>query len=325
MEKQEVLAALAELKKNGEISKSEILAVISDGDKEASFSEVSDSSKHITIADILYYIGGGIVFLGISVMVYSGWMTLGDLGRLAVTLGSALVFYSIGVFLNNAKKFGDVATAFFLISALVFPIGFFVLFSNAGMEASTPLVNILISLILFIIFLVSYLSYRRNILMVFCIAFGSWFYFALVTQIFTNSSLNFQIYQYFIMALGVCYIFLGQYFANKPTLAFLQGWLYSLGSIAILGAAIGLPSIFWTIIYPALVAGIIFLSIKTKNRTFLVWGSLFLISYIMKLTGQYFSQGFGWPIALTVAGLLLIAVGYFSFYINKKYLDKTSS
>ena len=66
--------------------------------------------------------------------------------------------------------------------------------------------------------------------------------------------------------------------------------------------------------------GIIFLSIYVKNKAFLVFGSMFLMGYILKITSEYFAQSLGWPLALVIAGLALIATGYFSFYLNKKYL-----
>jgi hypothetical protein len=42
--------------------------------------------------------------------------------------------------------------------------------------------------------------------------------------------------------------------------------------------------------------------------------------YILKITGEYFQDGLGWPLALVLAGLALIAVGYVAVYVNNKYL-----
>jgi ABC-type branched-subunit amino acid transport system permease subunit len=73
-------------------------------------------------------------------------------------------------------------------------------------------------------------------------------------------------------------------------------------------------------VYPLLVFGVIFLSVYVKSKAFLVFGTIFLIAYILKLTSEYFSSGLGWPLALVLAGLAIMAVGYYAVRINKRYL-----
>jgi hypothetical protein len=68
------------------------------------------------------------------------------------------------------------------------------------------------------------------------------------------------------------------------------------------------------------VFGMIFLSVYVKSKAFLVFGTIFLIVYILKLTGEYFTSGLGWPLALVVAGLVIMVVGYYAVKINKQYL-----
>jgi hypothetical protein len=43
--------------------------------------------------------------------------------------------------------------------------------------------------------------------------------------------------------------------------------------------------------------------------------------YILKITHEYFSKDLGWPLALVLVGFFMIAIGYFSFYLNRKYLS----
>ena len=93
-----------------------------------------------------------------------------------------------------------------------------------------------------------------------------------------------------------------------------------------LGAALALggwspqQNIFWELIFPGLVFGIIFLSVYLKNKSFLVFGALYLMAYIIKITSEYFSQSLGWPLALVLAGFMLMGIGYFAFYLNQKYI-----
>jgi hypothetical protein len=106
----------------------------------------------------------------------------------------------------------------------------------------------------------------------------------------------------------------------------LSGALYGFGIIAFLGAALGLggwapdANAFWEVGFAGLVFGTIFMSVYLKSKVLLTFGSIFLMGYIIKITGEYFSNSLGWPTALILAGLALIGVGYYTVRLNKKYL-----
>jgi hypothetical protein len=116
------------------------------------------------------------------------------------------------------------------------------------------------------------------------------------------------------------------YSFSKNERAPLSGFLYSFGILGVLGAALILgewtpnQNVFWELIYPILVFGALFLSIHIKSKAFLIWGTIFLMAYILKITAEYFSTGLGWPLALVIAGLAMIGVGYMSISIKNKYL-----
>jgi len=42
--------------------------------------------------------------------------------------------------------------------------------------------------------------------------------------------------------------------------------------------------------------------------------------YIMKITSEYFSHAMGWPLALVLAGLILIGIGHYTYNLGKKYV-----
>jgi len=47
--------------------------------------------------------------------------------------------------------------------------------------------------------------------------------------------------------------------------------------------------------------------------------AFFLLKFL-EITSEYFSTGLGWPLALVIAGLAMIGVGYMSLSLKKKYL-----
>jgi hypothetical protein len=124
------------------------------------------------------------------------------------------------------------------------------------------------------------------------------------------------------MAAGFAYLLIGYAFdKSENECGELSPWLYKFGLVGILGAGLAIGGV-WDVLYVGLVFAVILLSVYLKNRSFLWFGGVFLMFYIIKITGKYFTEGLGWPFALVLAGMMLIAVGYFTSYIGKKYIAK---
>ena len=135
---------------------------------------------------------------------------------------------------------------------------------------------------------------------------------------------DWNFFEYRMLVAGISYLLIGYAFAKNEK-APLSGFLYSFGILGFLGAAFALggwsptQNVFWELIFPGLALGTLFMSVYLKTRSFLTFGSLFLMIYILKITGEYFTSGLGWPLSLVLAGLMLIAVGYLYVYLKKKY------
>ncbi len=284
-------------------------------------------TQKLGIAEILYYIGGGIVFLGISILLWQNWSTLGFGTKVLATLGAGVAAYFVGLLFSRDEKTETVGSAFYLISALVTPIGLYVVFDNAGFDASSYGSQSLISGILFGTYLLSYVVFRKNVFTLFSILFGTWLFFSFTSFLVGGGPYfdKWKFYEYRVLVAGLAYILLGYAF-SKNERAPLSGFLYSFGILWFLGSALSLggweprQNVFWELIFPGLVFGTLFLSVHIKSKAFLTFGTLFLMAYILKITGEYFKSGLGWPLALVIAGLMLIAVGYMSVYLNKKYI-----
>jgi hypothetical protein len=117
---------------------------------------------------------------------------------------------------------------------------------------------------------------------------------------------------------------------------FFGGLVNTFGTLGILGPAFyfntvlsqsqniysiaGLPSSIWTWLFPILVVGVLYLSVRLKNSAFLFWGTLFFIGYIIRVTGSNFVDTIGWPLSIIVVGVVTVALGYLAFFVNKKYI-----
>ncbi|MEK7174500.1 MAG: hypothetical protein AAB759_02475 [Patescibacteria group bacterium] len=332
MNKEELLAQVRSGMETGLLTKEDVFGALGGTPVQAtpimpSLSSSAGLAKHIGIAEVLYFIGGAIVFLGIAVLVGQNWMDLPVAARVLVTLGSGLAAYVVGTLLGKEDRFLAISSAFFLISGLLVPFGLGVVFDAAGWDAGGSGVQALIAFLSLAMYFTSYLLMRQSIFIIFSVAYGTAFFFAF-TDYFMGGSpylYSWHFNEYRVLIVGITYLLLGYYYSQTERRG-LVGPLYSFGTIAFLGAGIALggfspnQNVFWELIFPALVFGIIFLSVYLRSKALLTFGSLYLMGYILKITGEYFSKNMGWAFALVVAGLGLMAVGYLSVYLNRKYL-----
>ena len=162
--KEEVLQHIKELAKSDFIKKEEILKAFDEGARKE-----NEDSKKLGIAEILYYIGGAIVFFGIAILVSQNWNTLNSFTRIFVTLGSSVVAYFAALLFGSKKKTENVGIAFHLVSALLMPLGLYIAFHEAGFVMTGNGIQALISFILFIVYILSLIAFGRTIFIFFSI------------------------------------------------------------------------------------------------------------------------------------------------------------
>lgn len=289
-------------------------------------------TKKLGIIEILYYIGGAIVFLGIFILVSQNWSTLNLIIKLLITMGTGIVAYFIGFMFSKNEERVNIGSAFYLISALIMPIGLYVIFDNSGLNINSFGVQSLIAGILFSIFFLSYLIFKKGIFSVFSIIFGTTLFFNFTSFIVSDSLYfnDWKFYAYRIIFVCIAYLLLGYKFSKNQYIS-LSGFLYGLGIFGLLSASLFLggwkpdQSLFWELFFPFLAFGSIFISVNLKNKSFLTWGTFFLMVYILKITSEYFSDGLGWPISLVIAGLSMIGIGYGSVWFKNNYFIKNNN
>ena len=324
MDKKDLLKHIQSLASQKAITKDELVSAFDAG---ISGDVPEKGSRQAGISDILYYIGGAVVFLGISVLIWQHWTALNSATKILSTLGAGIASYITAVFLGREERLEIVSGAFYFISALVMPLGLHVTFHVAGLDTGSHGVQSVVSGILFATFLLSYLANRKTVFALFNIIFGTWLFFSFTSLIVSGRpSFNWEFSAYRVLCIGLMYGLLGYHYAKTPHRA-LTGALYGFGVFCFLGAALALgdrrphQNWFWELAFPGLVFGVMFLSVYLKSKAFLTFGSLYLIAYIFKITGEYFAESLGWPLVLVLTGLGLIAIGYLHFNLKRKYLS----
>ncbi len=355
--KEEMLREITELAGQGLISRKEVIAAYNAGAFKAAPSgssmnmgpagaavpQLPESSreeterrpliKRIGVAEILFYIGGAIVFLGLVFMVAQNWRTLGTAPRLLLTLGAGIAAYYTGFAFSRDERTERAAPAFYLISALILPVGLYVVFDSAGLKASGYGYQSLISAVMLLAYLASFYLYRKSIFVLFSILYATWVFFSITSYLMLAAGphvdqADFHLYR--AVVAGLSYLFLAQAFA-RTKFASICGFLNNFGLVGFLGAALALggwkpdQNVFWEVFYPGFVFGVLFLSVRIRSMAYLTWGTIFLMLFLIKTTSEYFASGMGWPAALVITGLLLIGVGFLTVTLKRRYLSEQTS
>lgn len=320
MEKQELLNEIKKLAETNQLTKDEIMLQFPVSNT------LEQHSSKFNISEILYFIGAAIVFIGIAILAGQNWEAFNSMTRILIVLGSAIVSYGIAVVMNKQDRSSNVSIAFFTLSALLLPGGLNVLFNETGIDIYNSLTQAMIFLASLAVFMYTYYLFKKPAFHVFNIAYATIAFFALTSYFATNSDffLDWRFSAYRFLLVGLSYLSLGYYFSEDREHN-LSGVLYASGILAVLGSTLALggwkpdQSVFWELIYPFLVFGVIYLSTFIRSKSFLLFGAIFLMGYIVKITSEYFADSTNWPLALMLCGFVLIGIGYFTFRLKQKY------
>ncbi len=314
MEKNQIIAFIQEQLASGKITTSD-LSNLSKGTPAPASGEIKSSH----LINIFYTIGALIVLTGIVLLFAQHWDEIGFVGRLAVTLGIGFVGYIMGLVLRTDEH-SVLSQVLLTVSAVLVPMGI-VIFCNE-MDIRLDLTNqIWISLGLLCMYTVAYMANKKNILIILNIGWATWTYWVVLLKILDVGYDSYDILKWALMLLGVVYILIARGLADTMSKErdAVKNILYFLGTLGILSGGISIGGLFDLVFILVIFAGFYF-SIYIKNRGVLMLSSLFLLIHLGKITSEYFSDWFSWPILLILGGAIVMGIGYFTYYINKKYI-----
>lgn len=321
-ESKRVLKEVKNMLKEGILKKEDILALIQVTGVSGQFKEKSGHrfAIHLSFQQILYLVGAVIVILGLSVFIgqfWSNWSLPAQVLFSFILSGSLL--WAGKLTLDKYKHlaiFGHVAL---ILSAIVLPLGIWTTLDLIGADIGSESTIIMGSAILLILYYATYQFLKHDLFLIFSIFAASLLFFSSILQLLGDDEL---IFAYAAVVLGISYLSLGYYYKDAKVGVVKVLYFFGLGMF--LGAFFGLTfeNVFWELLFPFALAGIFYLSVKVQSRIFFIFGILFVFFEILRITGEYFSNVVGWPIALMVAGFAIIFVGHIGFSVNKKFFKQ---
>lgn len=308
--------------------------------------KTAGDSKESIVPKVLYSIGGVIALVGILILLSNNWDVIGFMGRWLATVGFGLITFVGAMIIRQKSEYNVLSQVFFIVSAITLFIGGFVWIAekNLSLWNGTD-TSLLVAGILFVVFAIAQYVSKKNILHIINTFFFSVIYYALVIKIidenigYTYDSGDIVVYASMILAIG--YFFYGFWiqksietasesseqnsnseiwFTHPETLVnmytFLAFGLFLFSSLILDGV--------WNLIYAFLAIGSVILSIKLKSKIGLIITSIAIGIYSIKISVEYFADSISFSLALLASGLLIIALGYLTYYLNKKYITQKS-
>lgn len=311
MDNTELLKALEEKIKSGEIDKKEL-------------KKVEKSSHKIDLVKLLYGVGGLILLFGIFHILAIFWDELGDFVKILISYLISFSVFLTGLYLvhiNEKSKLGEFSV---IIGGSAITLATY--FTLDVLEA--PIDSLWLNSFVFGSFFVFYYMlnlYFKNISLVISkLIYGSLFaYITFAAFIEELSAETSDLYFMFIFAMGISYILLSRYYAAS-LYSSISGILNFGGSSFVLGSMFyfSVTNKFFELIYIIFPIALITLSTKIKSKSMLVVSFIAIFSYNIYLIGVHMADVVLWPLILIFEGLVLMALGKIIFEMNKKYFKK---
>lgn len=280
------------------------------------------------LTHIFYGVGVLIVLVGVTIFIAQNWDVLGSAGRVLVTLGIAMMLY-LGAFLFKGIEHRMPSQLLFASSAALAPIGIYVLLNESSYEITTP-THIFVGIALAAVFGTALLATRRNILVPVTAFFLTLAYGATIAQLLEQAALTITepVIRAATLVIGAVYVLLAwtHHVMATPLDSTdarekhsVEEIFYALGTAGILAVFYSYEG-FMDLLFIPIVFGALYASLYFKSKAMLLISGLFLGVHLITITALYFANSIGWPIALIFSGVAIIGVGYFTFYLNKRFL-----
>ncbi len=305
--KEDALQDIVALVKHNQITLDEIAQALQ------AAKDTADKPPASVLSKLFGYIGGIFVFAGIAVFIAMYWDDFGSAARVIVTLGTGLIAFVMGLVCLTDKKYERAATPLFLMSSLLQPTGILVMLREyaSGGDARHGL-----------LFMAAYMLIQqgctfwakgRTVLAFSATLFGCIFFANLFDLLDIDEKL-------IGIVIGTSLLLIAYALNQSKYSAIAAFWYF-------IGAVLQLWSVFEVVknsalepFYLGVCAFLIFISTSVRSRTLLLVGTLAMLFYIGYYTAKHFANTVGWPIALVMIGVALIALSSLAVKLNNKYI-----
>jgi hypothetical protein len=266
---------------------------------------------------VLAFLGGTFVFAGIGIFVAVQWNDLNPASRVVVTLGSGLAVFVLATLASRDARFAKAATPLLLIAAILEPTGMLVAFDEFGSGGDWRWAGLITAATMALQFGATYLSIRRTAPIGLAMLFATLFWWTALDLMDMRDRV-------IALVVGSTMILTAIGFGRTRHRHMTPPW-YLVGAVACLAGLFGVvrrtPV---EIVFLAAAAGFVYLSVVVHSRSLLIAATLAIVAYTGWFTSEHFLDSVGWPLALIVFGLAMIALSALAVRIDRNYLRRTT-
>lgn len=309
LQKEEALHDIVLLAKHHDISLDEIANAL------ASSPQKPNQQTPGILSKLFGYIGGIFIFSGIGVFISMYWVDFSSAQRVITTLGTGLITFFMGIACLIDKKYEPAATPLFLMSSILQPTGILVMLHEYSSGGDPRYGLLFMSIYMLIQQGATFVAKERTVIAFSAILFGCIFFANLFDIWDMNEKLIGTVIGVSLMSIA--------YSLNQSRHTAIAPFWYFVGSMILMWSVFeALRNTVFEPIYLGLSAFIIFLSTCVRSRTLLLTGTLAMLIYIGYYTAQHFANTVGWPIALMMIGIALVALSALAVRLNNKYIKQ---
>jgi hypothetical protein len=272
-----------------------------------------EDRRRDVLVRVLGYIGGTFLFAGVVLFVAMRWTEMTPAARIVITLGSGLAAFAGAFLASRDPRFERVTTPLFLMAAVLEPTGLLVTFDELGSGGEWRMASLVTCGTMALQYAAVFKLLHLSSLLFVSVFFATLFSWTLLDLADAPDTLVAAV-------LGSSLVLAGIGVDRTPHRAITPLW-YLFGATAFLYAAFDmLEDTPIEAAFLAIAIGFVYLSVAVRSRTLLGVAIGALLGYTAWFTNERFADSVGWPLALAVFGIVLIALSALAFRIDRTYL-----
>jgi hypothetical protein len=310
-ERSQALSEIAELARRHGLTAADIAQAL--GTETPGAAPDRENRWRSVLVTVLGFLGGTFVFAGIGVFIALQWSSMNSAARVIVTLGSGLTALALAVLSTRDTRFAKVTTPLLLVAAALEPTGILVAFNEFGSGGDWRWAGLITAGVMALQFAGLFASLRRSTPLFITIFFSTLFWWTALDLAGVDDEMGALIVgaSLVLTAMGV----------DRSGHRDISPAIYFFGSAGFLYGFFDLvEKTAFEIAFVAAAAGFVYLSVVLHSRTLLFVATLAILGYTGYFTGEHFADSVGWPIALIVFGMAMIALSALAFRIDRDYV-----
>lgn len=308
--RERVLAQIVSLAREHGLTSAAIAAALA---AEGTAPPPPEGRARAVLVRVLGYLGGMFVFAGIAAFIALQWDSMNSAARVVITLGSGIAACALATLSNRDIRFERAVPPLFLIAAALEPTGMLVAFNEFGSGGDARWAALVTAGVMALQFVALFAALRNSMLLFLAVFFGTLFWWTAFDLLGMDDEVG-------ALVLGGSLLLAAIGVDRTPHTVITPSW-YLAGGIAFLYGLFDLVGDTpLEILFILTASGLVYLSAMIPSRTLLLVATAAILGYTGWFTSEHFADSLGWPLALMLFGLLMIALSALAFRIDRQYI-----